>query len=173
VVLLVLLLDLGGGIQLASEPNTVSGFLIPVRRRTRLSVSSQLYAKSKNKQKKNKKTKPSSSTNKKNSNKNRPRLVVFDLDGCLWKPELFELIPIRNPEMVLTNPFLTRVEIDDIPGTTFVSAGGYRLTLLGTTEKSSTTSSTTKNSCSPWSKFHLGPSDRIGRWKRSLNVPYT
>jgi magnesium-dependent phosphatase-1 len=53
----------------------------------------------------------------------------------LWKPELFELIPIRNPEVVLTHPFLSRVEIDDIPGTTLVSAGGDRLTLLGTTRE--------------------------------------
>jgi magnesium-dependent phosphatase-1 len=58
------------------------------------------------------------------------------LDGCLWKPELFELIPIRNPEVILTNPFLTRVEeTDDIPGTNLVSAGGDRLTLLGTTRE--------------------------------------
>jgi magnesium-dependent phosphatase 1 len=25
------------------------------------------------------------------NNPNRPKLIVFDLDGCLWKPELYEL----------------------------------------------------------------------------------
>jgi hypothetical protein len=36
----------------------------------------------------------------KSSNSNKPRIIVFDLDGCLWRPEMYELLwdgPVHSP----------------------------------------------------------------------------
>lgn len=34
------------------------------------------------------------------SNEDKPRIIVFDLDGCLWRPEMYELLwdgPVHSP----------------------------------------------------------------------------
>lgn len=65
------------------------------------------------------------------SKKRLPRLVVFDLDGCLWRPELFEILTCPRDNR---GPPFSLNERDEIPGTTLKSAGGgHTLKLLGDT----------------------------------------
>lgn len=60
-----------------------------------------------------------------------PLLVVFDLDGCLWRPELFEIL--TSPLDSQGSPF-SRNSKDEVPGTTLRSAGGvHTVELLGDT----------------------------------------
>jgi magnesium-dependent phosphatase 1 len=55
-----------------------------------------------------------------------PRLVVFDLDGCLWRPEVFEIL--MNEDRA---PFSIN-ERDHVPGTTLKTAKGkHTFELLG------------------------------------------
>ena len=62
-----------------------------------------------------------------------PRLVVFDLDGCLWRPELFEIA--TSPIDPNGSPF-TLNSHDTIPGTKVKSTNGYRkVELIGDTRK--------------------------------------
>jgi magnesium-dependent phosphatase 1 len=51
--------------------------------------------------------------------------LVFDLDGCLWKPELFELLACRDGAPFLNDPS------DTIPGTCMLSRNGEKVELLG------------------------------------------
>ena len=62
-----------------------------------------------------------------------PRLIVFDLDGCLWSPELFELLTSENGK---GSPFTsTKFDNTNIPGTLLKSSGGETMRLLGDTRK--------------------------------------
>jgi hypothetical protein len=55
------------------------------------------------------------------------RLLVFDLDGCLWKPELIELLACRDGAPFSNDPR------DTIPGTRILSRKGEKVELLGDT----------------------------------------
>eukprot|EP00980_Cylindrotheca_fusiformis_P009620 scaffold2125_cov126-Cylindrotheca_fusiformis.AAC.13 len=66
-----------------------------------------------------------------------PRLVVFDLDGCLWKPELFELQACQDDDGI--SPFTINNNPKDstIPaGTLLLSKNGkHQVELLGDTRQ--------------------------------------
>mmetsp|Transcript_58205 Transcript_58205/g.87744 ORF Transcript_58205/g.87744 Transcript_58205/m.87744 type:complete len:306 (-) Transcript_58205:1265-2182(-) len=105
------------------------------------STTSLLHAK-KGKKNKKKQQKPSSSSSP--SPRLRPRLIVFDLDGCLWKPELFELMfPARSDFVVSNNDdddddndngfFAVNPNEQPLPGTTLTTPSYQRLELLGAT----------------------------------------
>lgn len=58
-----------------------------------------------------------------------PRLIIFDLDGCLWKSELYELLMCSDGPPFAKNPE------DTVPGTTLLSQKGQRIELLGATRR--------------------------------------
>ena len=148
-------------ILLVFEFPTVQGFLILqssyyVNRReknnaTPTTNSHRLYAKSKNRQQNNSsKTKTNQNTTttakkKKKGSSPRPKLIIFDLDGCLWKPELFELISPNQRRLDQgSNSFNTETgndgsffaincEEQPYPGTTLTTPTYQRLELLGAT----------------------------------------
>ena len=76
---------------------------------------------------KRKKNKPGSKSSTKSTK--LPRLVIFDLDGCLWKPELFELVTSADGPPFMQNPQ------DTVPGTTLLSQKRQRIELLGDTRQ--------------------------------------
>lgn len=58
-----------------------------------------------------------------------PRLIIFDLDGCLWKPELYELLICQDGAPFSNDPK------DKIPGTCLLSKKGHRVELLADTRQ--------------------------------------
>lgn len=97
----------------------VVGFLPPASKGERSSRKWNFFAK------KGKKKSGKSQSSK------RPRLVVFDLDGCLWRPELYEILTAPRDSEGAPFTFNKR---DEIPGTTLKSAGGvHTMELLGDT----------------------------------------
>mmetsp|Transcript_25519 Transcript_25519/g.31435 ORF Transcript_25519/g.31435 Transcript_25519/m.31435 type:complete len:325 (-) Transcript_25519:1161-2135(-) len=61
---------------------------------------------------------------KKKKTKKLPKLIIFDLDGCLWKPEMYELLYFSNGK---GSPF-TR---DEYNPNLLRSVGGEPIQLLG------------------------------------------
>jgi magnesium-dependent phosphatase 1 len=75
-----------------------------------------------------KKNKISNDKKKKKSNKKHnkktPKLIIFDLDGCLWSPEMYEIMYYMGGK---GSPFT----IDDDDPNILRTAGGNPVTLLG------------------------------------------
>ncbi|CAJ1935140.1 unnamed protein product [Cylindrotheca closterium] len=99
--------------------------------------SSRLSAKAKrNRKASNKSSSSSSSSNKKSKSgfTKPPSVIIFDLDGCLWRPELFELVTNADGPPFTHNPQVSSSTV--VPaGTTLLSKQGQRIELLGSTRQ--------------------------------------